>query len=143
MNKILRAVVALLAAVLFASFAGCGGGGGGGAKAEDNFVGVWTIHSTQIDGETMEAEALNEMFEMLGMNVEDMFKLEFKEDGNFSLAFEFGEDSEAFDGTWKAKDANTVEMTAEGNTITATLSDGLLTLDQDGSTMVFKKVDKK
>ncbi len=134
MSKILRAIVAVLTVALFSTFAACGGGGGG-ANSDAQFVGVWTLHSMDADGMQMTGEEIRELAEMVGMDFDDMFRLEIDADGTAKMIVE----EEAVEGKWKAKDASTIALTMDGDSVDATLADGLLTLESDGDNLVFEK----
>lgn len=130
MTKSIRILIALVAAAVMALVAGCGAPGAA-ANHADNFVGVWKITGITEGGETMGAEELDTLAEM-GIEI----ALAFSEDGEFVLAL----GDEEHGGTWEAKDAATVELIAEGETIKGTLDNGKLTLDQgEDATLTFEK----
>ena len=42
------------------------------------------------------------------------------------------------DGTWKESGSN-IELTVDGETSSATLADGVITISEEGASMTFKK----
>ncbi len=134
MSKVFRAIVAVLTVALFSTFAACGGGGGG-AKSDEAFVGVWTLNSMDADGMQMTGEEIKELAEMVGVDFDDMFRLELDADGTAKMIVQ----EETMEGKWAAKDASTVTLTMDDESVDATLADGLLTLESDGDKMVFEK----
>lgn len=107
-------------------------------KAKDNFTGTkWTLSSFDTEGMSMSSDLLAS-FGLNGV-------LEFGNDGKFTLtSTRMGEDDSesgtfTVNGTFTVKDANTVEMTAEVETVTATIRDGSLVLEVDGEKMTFVK----
>lgn len=83
----------------------------------------------------MTGEEIRELAEMVGMDFDDMFRLEIDADGTAKMIVE----EEAVEGKWKAKDASTIALTMDGDSVDATLADGLLTLESDGDNLVFEK----
>lgn len=120
----------LLALVFgFVCIAGCGGDGSS-ADPASNFIGSWAIVEMVEDGETMGAEELK-LMEDMGITIQ----LVLAEDKTASFDV-FGEKLE---GSWEAKDASTCALTFEGNTLEGKLADGKLTMEQDGTKMVWEK----
>lgn len=120
----------LCAAVFCLALVGCGGGGG--QNAAKNFIGTWELSSMEAEGDSFGEEDLA-MLKGLGLNV----TLSMSEDKSFALDFM----GEAINGTWEAKDANTVTLNAEDTlgTIDGTLADGKLTIEVGGDKIVFIK----
>lgn len=65
--------------------------------------------------------------------------LEFGNDGKFTLTLTGMDEDDSESGTFTVKDANTVEMTADGETVTATIRDGSLVIEEDRAKMTFVK----
>ena len=120
--------VAMLASVfaLCLVLAGCGGGG----DAAKNYVGDWKLTGMEENGEATSAEDLK-LMEDMGLAI----TLSAKEDKSFSLNV-MGEE---MSGTWEAKSASEATFTVEGQSVPAKLDNGVLTLEQDGTKMMFEK----
>ena len=120
--------VAMLASVfaLCLVLAGCGGGG----DAAKNYVGDWKLTGMEENGEATSAEDLK-LMEDMGLAI----TLSVKEDKSFSLNV-MGEE---MSGTWEAKSASEATFTVEGQSVPAKLDNGVLTLEQDGTKMMFEK----
>lgn len=67
-----------------------------------------------------------------------MITLNLNEDGTFKLDVSAMGVSEAQEGTWEEKDGK-ITLKAEGETIEGTYADGLVTLSEEGMSLVFKK----
>ena len=101
-------------------------------KAKDNFTGTKrTLSSLEMEGMSMSSDLLAS-FGFNGV-------LEFGNDGKFTLTLTGMDEDDSGSGTFTVKDANTVEMTVEGETVTATVRDGSLVLEEDGAKMTFVK----
>lgn len=68
-----------------------------------------------------------------------------KSDGSFMLDMSAmadtvgtGAEDTTMEGTWKESGSN-IELESEGTTTTATLQDGVITLEEEGMSMTFKK----
>ena len=118
----------LVIAVMMMIVAGCSKGG-------SNVAGKYKLKSYTEGGETMSVEELSEMLEGTGMSIDEMFSLELKSDGTFSISM-MGEDPVS--GTYKV-DGEKIAMTAEGETLNATIKGSELTMAQDGVELVFTK----
>lgn len=111
--------------------AGCASGGaGGGADAAKSFIGDWKLVGMEENGESTSSEDIA-LMEQMGVTV----TLSFKEDKSCALSV-FGEETS---GTWEAKSPSEAAITIEGQTITATLANEVLTLEDDGTKMMFGK----
>jgi hypothetical protein len=104
--------------------AGCGG------DAAKNYVGDWKLTGMEENGEATSAEDLK-LMEDMGLTI----TLSVKEDKSFLLNV-MGEE---MSGTWEAKSASEATFTVEGQSVPATLANGVLTLEQDGTKMMFEK----
>lgn len=121
--------VAVCAMALCVALVGCAGGGTNGDAAA-NFQGDWMLSGGNNDGQELDAESIDAM-EQMGLYV----YIQLNEGGNAVISL-FGTNT---DGTWEAKDANTVALTFEGDTADATLEGDELVLAVDGSSLKFKK----
>ncbi|MDY3970560.1 MAG: hypothetical protein SOY95_07995, partial [Atopobiaceae bacterium] len=111
--------------------AGCASGGaGGGADAAKSFIGDWKLVGMEEDGEATSSEDIA-LMEQMGVTV----TLSFKEDKSCALSV-FGEETS---GTWEAKSPSEAAITIEGQTIVATLANEVLTLEDNGTKMMFGK----
>ena len=133
MKKNVWAKMLSLALVLVCviGLAACGSGGSSSA------AGTYKLQTLDMGGLSMD---LAQLAETAGVS-EDDFKvvLDLKSDGNFTLDMAaLGEESMSMEGTWEESGSN-INLKAEGETITATLKDGEITLAEEGVTMTFKK----
>lgn len=120
-NKIL---IALLTLVLILGLSACGSD----SKSEANFTGVWVLESMENEGEVINMED----FSALGLSG----TMTLNEDLTLSIDL-FGEVSE---GKWKAKNATTMSMNADGQgSGEGVLKDGKLVMEEDDSKLVFVK----
>lgn len=124
------AAVGLMVAGLGACSSDSGSGSDSGG-ASGTCVGEWDLVSMSADGESVGAEELAQ-FEEMGLKI----SLSVKSDGAATLSF-FGEDEV---GTWTdAPGGCTLEMSAEE--IRAKVSEGLLSIEQDGAEITFSKAN--
>lgn len=134
-KKILALLACVTALCVSLALVGCGGGGGGEAKDPSaNFVGTWTLTGMEENGEAMSQDDLDLMASM-GLSCD----LVLNEDKSGQLVI-FGE---GMDLVWQAKDASTVALTAEGETIECKLADGVITLEESGTKLFFAKGEAK
>ena len=111
--------------------AGCAtGGAGGGADAAKSFIGDWKLVGMEENGESTSSEDIA-LMEQMGVTV----TLSFKEDKSCALSV-FGEETS---GTWEAKSPSEAAITIEGQTVVATLANEVLTLEDNGTKMMFGK----
>ncbi|MBR1830015.1 MAG: lipocalin family protein [Atopobiaceae bacterium] len=122
----------VLACALCLALIGCAKGSGSKADPKDAFVGTWEIVKMINEGEETSLEDL-ERLKDVGMFV----YLDLNEDGTFALDVL----GSAMSGTWEATDESTGTITLSGATAPLTIDDGLLKLEQDNSSMTFKKID--
>ena len=128
-----RRVGALAGAlVLGVSLVACGAAPSGPdiAGLVEGCVGSWELESAEFDEGDVDAETLEEM-ESYGMRV----TLDLDSDGDL-LIDAFGQQQT---GTWELRDADTLTLTLEGESVETPLADGRLTLAYDGETLVFTK----
>lgn len=132
MTKRLWTTLAIACALCLA-LVGCGSKGSASkADPKDAFVGSWEVTSMVNGGEETSMEDL-EQLKGLGMFV----YLDLNEYGTFSLDVL----GSPMTGTWEATDESTGTITLSGSSAPLTLKDGQLTLEQDASSMTFKKID--
>ncbi len=114
----------LMIATLMILCVGCG-------KSKD-VSGTYKISS--IGGQSV--ADLQKQYDDAGMDVKiaDMFKLELKSDGTFTM--EYAGESES--GTYKV-DGEKISMTIDGDTQEGTIKDGKITLGEGDDSMVFSK----
>ena len=111
--------------------AGCASGGAGGdADAAKSFIGDWKLVGMEENGESTSSEDIA-LMEQMGVTV----TLSFKEDKSCALSV-FGEETS---GTWEAKSPSEAAITIEGQTVVATLANEVLTLEDNGTKMMFGK----
>ncbi|MEC4176155.1 hypothetical protein VIN30_06815 [Adlercreutzia sp. R7] len=123
--------VAVCAMALCVALVGCAGGGtNSGSDNAANFQGDWMLSGGQNDGQELDAESIEAM-EQMGLYV----YMQLNEGGNAVISL-FGTNT---NGTWEAKDANTVAITFEGDTADATLEGDELVLAVEGNSLKFKK----
>ena len=94
------------------------------------FRGDWVLSGGMSDGQELDAEAIDALQQM-GLYV----YLQLNADDSAVMSL-FGTD---FDCIWQAKDASTVSLTMEGDTIDANLENNELILDVDGDVLEFRK----
>lgn len=132
----LRGVVgSVVGAVALAATLGACGGAPSGPDLEalaTRFVGTWEMSSAEFEDQSVSEEDY-EMVTEMGMHV----TLDLDGSGNILLDA-FGQQVE---GTWEIKDENTVSVTIEGGTVDMPYADDELTLEYDGETMNFRKLD--
>lgn len=122
---------------LLATFALCLALVGCGSKSpavdpKTDFVGTWEIIRMVENGEETSEEDLATL-KTFGLNV----YLTLNEDGTGAVEL-FGEN---LDGTWTATKAGQATFTLEDQDVAMTLNDGQLTMEQEGSSLTFKKID--
>ena len=120
--------VAMLVSVfaLCLVLAGCAGGG----DAAKNYVGDWKLVGMEENGEATSADDIK-LMEDMGLSV----TMSVKEDKTFSMNV-MGEE---MSGTWEAKSASEATFTVEGQSVPVTLANGVLTLEESGTKMMFEK----
>lgn len=120
-----------LVLVCVLGLAACGGNGGSSKAA-----GTYTLQTIEMSGLSMDVAQLAET---AGIST-DEYKvvLDLKSDGSFTLDAAALEDNMSMEGTWEESGSD-IKLTAEGETITATLADGVITFAEEGITMTFKK----
>ncbi len=120
-SKFLSAVCAMaLAASL--TLTGCG----------SSDAGHYDLYSMTQDGETMTMKDMEEMYKEMDMEAPEMY-LELKDDGTGKLVM--GEDDT---GEIEWKDG---VISADGEDVKYTVEDGKLTMEYDGTKMVFEKAE--
>ena len=131
-----KAIVALCCVfALSLALVGCSAGGAANPKAA--WVGTWDLSEMESNGSTTSSEEL-ETLRSLGLDV----YMELNEDGTSALVL-FGE---SMPGTWEAKSAEEATLTMSESSsapITMKMADSKITMEQNGSKMVFKKGEKR
>jgi len=101
------------------------------ANYDANFQGHWKLYSMKDGGEELDHNMV-QLAEQAGYVV----TMDLNADKSMKLTA--GED--IISGTWKAKDANTVVLESDGETITGTLeSNGMVTLKEGSTSMTFER----
>ncbi len=120
--------IAAFAFALCLALVGCGGSGSGDKSADYKKAVVGTWELTEITGASDDDMAMMKAF---GLTVE----MAFAEDGTFKI----GMLGETINGTWEAPSAGKVVMKADGDSIEATIEDGVLSAEVEGDSMKLKK----
>lgn len=122
--------MALVLMMVF-SLAACGKKDSGSSAA-----GTYNLQEISASGVTMNMEDLKAS---LGDAAKDLdFAIVLGEDGKFSLDMTAFDPSMSLEGTWEEKDGS-IELTVDGETISASLKDGVLTMEEEGTSLTFKK----
>lgn len=132
MNKRLLGLITGALALCLALVA-CGGKSAAPSVDTTPFVGTWEIYEMESDGETTSNEDVQLLKDLLGISV----YLDVNEDGSMALDV-FGETME---GTWEATDASTLAAVLDGQPVDVTLDGDKLTVTQNGSSIIFVKID--
>lgn len=128
-KRTMATIVAMLAMVF--ALAGCSGGSAGSPQdGEKNFAGDWRIVGMEDDGKVTSEDDIEAMRD-LGLDV----GLTVNEDGTFTLAY-FGSE---LNGEWSAKSATEAEFTIDGEKVTVTIADEKISMEQDGTKLIFGK----
>lgn len=116
----------LCAAAVAATMAltGCG-------KSSD--AGRYDFYSMTDDGETITAEDMKKMYEEMDMEAPEMY-IQLNEDGTGKLSFDDEGEEGPEDITWKEG-----TITSDGEDMKYTIDDNKLTVEDDGSKIVFEK----
>lgn len=122
-----KSIALVMAMVFVLALAGCGGGGdSAGAQ-----VGDWKMISMEQGGVSTDLSQLE------AVGITGMLKLTDDKKATLEIA------GQTLSGTWEAKGDNGVALTfefeGESSTAEGTITDGKLTLEQDGEKMVFEK----
>lgn len=118
-----------LVLVCVMGLAACGDKAGSSGAA-----GSYKLQSFDVDGIAVGLEDLDTEGALDELNI----ILELKPDGNFTLDMSAIDESQSMEGTWKENGSN-IDLTVYGSTVTAPLADGVITLETEGVTMIFKK----
>lgn len=132
-----KTVTVLLAVLLVFAMAACTSNGGSGAAGDSNTAaGTYKMKSMSMAGVQVDMETLATA---VGLSIDDL-KIELKDGGDFTMTMLSAEESVTVNGTWTL-DGTKLSMTAEGDTMEATLDGTKLTIsDSDReSEMVFEK----
>ena len=98
-------------------------------------VGIYRLQHISAAGLDLDADALSET-----MGTKISIQLEVKADGTFVMDSAMPElnRQETISGTW-SQEEDTLTFATDSEELPVTLSDGLLTLEQDGQSLVFEK----
>ncbi|HJB81376.1 hypothetical protein [uncultured Flavonifractor sp.] len=132
-----RLLLPLLAALfLTVGLSACGGSPQSTpTDAADNVVGIYRLRHISAAGLDLDADALSQT-----MGTQISIQLEVKADGTFVVDSAMPElnRQETISGTW-SQEEDTLTFATDSEELPVTLSDGLLTLEQDGQSLVFEK----
>ena len=134
-RKIASVLVALIATLTLGFvLAGCSGQNNSDnfeKKAAETFVGTWNIVELQSGDQDMSGmlDLMREMGAPLTFDIAS--------DGTLKIDMTYNGEGEVIDGTWKAKDAETITVTikgSDGNDSSADVKyvDGKITLEEEG-----------
>lgn len=129
-----KAATLMMALVLVFSFAGCGGG-------KSKAIGSYELETIEAEGMTINMEDLLSLAAgagVEGVDEDTALTLEIKEDGKFVLDMTAFDASMSEEGTWEEKDGK-LTLTADDVPVEASLDGDTITIEEDGSKMVFKK----
>ena len=122
----IRPLAVLLTAVcLLLALAGC--------SSKNHAVGVYDLKTILRDGATLEVDQLPQTSD--GQSSYTV-TLDLKEDGTFSLDMTVQGQTSSMTGVWEEQSGQ-VLLTSGSNTLSATWTDGVLTLEQDSQTLTF------
>lgn len=98
-------------------------------------VGIYRLQRLSAAGLELDADGLNET-----MGTQISIQLEIKADGTFALDTSMPElnRQETISGTWSQQDG-ALTFATDSEELPVTLTDGLLTLEQNGQSLVFEK----
>ena len=110
-----------------------------GDKKKSDAVGTYGIQKVEMNGVSMDLEQLAAVMstESGEGDLSSIVTLTINEDGTFKLDMSAMGESESQEGTWEEKDGK-ITLKAEGETIEGTYADGLVTLSEEGLSLVFK-----
>lgn len=141
MKKFIAAIcMAVMAVVLVVTLAACGGG-------NSEVAGTYKLHSMYMkDNNTETTVEVGDEF-MGEVITAEAYMFELRQDNTFTFTMGMGMDEPMTqEGTW-ALEGDKLSLTAEGETIPATYSDGTITIDMGdmmgGSGMEYKITLKK
>ena len=130
-NLCTKLAVLMLNLLCAFSLAACGG------SKKSALAGTYKLKSVTTQGVTMD---LDELADSLGESADALSSVtaELKDDGTFTLDTSALTVTSAIEGTWEEKDG-ALDLTAEGDTITATVSGSSFKLSSSGVDMTFEK----
>lgn len=126
MKKNVSKIVAVcLTALLMLSLVACGG---------KDYAGTYNFVSMNMGGQEITAEM------MTAIMPDSKIQLVLKDDGSFTMdaVMDPSAEADSEEGTWEEKDGNLI-LTVDGQSVTATVKDGTITMSEDGVSMSFKK----
>ena len=95
-------------------------------------AGRYDLYSMTTDGETMTMKYMEDMYKEMGMDAPEMY-LELNEDGTGKLVMD---DEDTQEVEWKDG-----VITLDGEDAEYTVEDGKLTMEEDGTVIVFEKAE--
>lgn len=123
--------IAAVATIGAVALVGCSSGGS--AASAPKCAGTWTIAGMESDGQTVTEEDLKELADQ-GLDMAESFSLQLADDGKATMTV-FDTPAE---GEW-AVDGDKCAITIQGQTVSSPIVDDKLVLEQDGSTVTFKR----
>ena len=126
-TKMLGMMLVLICAI---SLVACGGG------KKSDAAGTYKLESVSVGGVTMTMDDLASTMGEAGVELD--MSLELKADGKFTLDMAALDENMSMEGTWKDK-GKTIDLTADGDTLSAAYENGTITLEAEGTSMTFKK----
>ncbi len=132
-KRVTKLLSVLLALVCMFSLVACGGGSG------EDVSGSYSLQTLEMQGMSMDMEAIKKTMEDAGQDASSInISIDLEAGGSFKLNMDDFDQSMSMNGTWKSTSGG-VELTVDGETLSATLADGVLTLEEEGVKMTFKK----
>jgi len=132
-KRVTKLLSVLLALICMFSLVACGGGSG------EDLSGSYSLQTMDMNGVSMDMDALKETLEAAGQDASSInISIDLEAGGSFKLNMDAIDPSMSMSGTWKSTSGG-VELTVDGETLTAALADGVLTLEEEGVKMTFKK----
>lgn len=119
----------VLSAVMLISITACGNSS---ADPNDPIIGEWEMTAMNAGGVTMTME------EIAVLGVDMSIEIDMKADGKLDATVAQGGQTETSDGKWEANGDN-YSVTLDGETVDATLTDGKLSMEIEGSEAIFEK----
>lgn len=109
-----------------------------GSKKSD-VIGAYKLQTIEMEGVSMDIEELVSYLGEEGEEGADLnIILDIQDGGKFKLDMSSLDDSLSGEGTWEEADGK-LKLTVEGETIEATLKDGVITMAEEGTSMTFAK----
>ena len=127
-----KMIAVVLTLTLVFSMAACG-------SDNSKYAGTYKMESIEEAGELVKVQDyIDELEELLGEEVEFSMTLTLGSDGSFKMASNILGETEEAEGSWTA-DGDKLKLTIDGETEVATYEDGKLTMEMDGTHLIFAK----